>query len=283
MRRSARNSLKFGIPILALGLAGLMLIPAQPGRIGTATIVRGPAKLAATTRITSPITSLSTPTPVAARLQAELQTQNGGDPTGSAVKPAVELVSTPGNIAPDTTAASPAMQPADAEAVPAASDMNAADTSSLPSGRIGSIAVNARSGPAVSNDKLFVLSAGESVKVGETSGGWVHVYRQDGTDGWVYGRYLAGAPGGATPARAPAQATLAAAPRRPAAQPSRLPPPQTASMARLTDVVPLLQRPDDFRSTLGILQPGERVRVLNSDGRWLHVVTEDGASGWIPA
>jgi uncharacterized protein YgiM (DUF1202 family) len=54
-------------------------------------------------------------------------------------------------------------------------------------------------------------------------------------------------------------------------------------MARLTSVVPLLQRPDDFGTTLGVLQPGERVRVLNSDGRWLHVVTEDGASGWIPA
>ena len=72
------------------------------------------------------------------------------------------------------------------------------------------------------------------------------------------------------------------APQRPAA-PSRLPPPQVAGMARLTSVVPLLQRPDDFRSTLGVLQPGERVRVLDSDGRWLHIVTEDGASGWIPA
>jgi hypothetical protein len=77
-------------------------------------------------------------------------------------------------------------------------------------------------------------------------------------------------------------APASAAPQRPAT-PSRLPPPQVAGMSRLTSVVPLLQRPDDFRSTLGVLQPGERVRVLNSDGRWLHIVTEDGATGWIPA
>lgn len=292
MRRSVRNSLKIGVPLVAMGLVGLMLIPAQPEHIGTARI----APIAAAAKAAGlPIpggaktNSIATPTPAAARLEAQLTGSDPGAPAAN--KSGVELASltgsTPATTVPD--AAEPTGTPAADAAPPAtAAAPNTADTSNLPAGQVGSSAVNARSGPSAADGKLFVLQPGESVKIGETSGGWVHVYRQDGTDGWVYGRYLSsGAPTSATsadtaPPATPARTAMAApAQSRPA--PARLPPPQTASMARLMNVVPLLQRPDDFGTTLGVLQPGERVRVLNSDGRWLHVVTEDGASGWIPA
>jgi SH3-like domain-containing protein len=283
MRRSVRNALKFGVPLVACGLVGLMLIPAETIHIGSATFVP-PSPAAAPKIPAARIASLQTPTPRAAKLQAQLQTQSAPAAATAGVKPAVELVSTAGNSAPDLTTLPPTgsadVQSSAAPATPAPSDA----TANLPTEQVGSVAVNMRAGPSVSNGKLSVLQPGESVKVGETSGGWVHVYRADGTDGWVYGRYLNG---GGTPAAtaAPNQRVVARANPAPqqAAASSRLPPPQVAGVARLTSVVPLLQRPDDFRSTLGILQPGERVRVLNSDGRWLHIVTEDGASGWIPA
>jgi len=306
MRRSVRNSLKVGVPLVAMGLVGLMLIPAQPARIGTARI----APIAAAAKAAGlPIpggaraASLNTPTPAAARLEAQLGGPDtvGPDTTGPAAnKSGVVLASLTGSPPATTTpdAAVPAGTQPDVTQVtdgtqPAAAG-NGVDTSNLPAGQIGSSAVNVRSGPSSADSKLFVMQPGESVKVGETSGGWVHVYRQDGTDGWIYGRYLnigaaastasaggATQPTGAPPAGPARTAMTPPAQSRPA--PARLPPPQTASMARLTSVVPLLQRPDDFGTTLGVLQPGERVRVLNSDGRWLHVVTEDGASGWIPA
>ena len=286
MRRSVRNALKFGVPLVAFGLVGLMLIPAQTIHIGSATFVPpAPAAKPAPKIAAARIASIGTPTPRAAKLQAELQAQ-GAVPAAAAgtVKPAVELVSTPSNTAPDKTTL-PATGGTDVQSSAApATPAPAAASANLPTGQVGPVAVNMRAGPSVSNDKLSVLQPGESVKVGETSGGWVHVYRADGTDGWVYGRYLNDSGNAAAPAAASqtAMAPASAAPQRPAT-PSRLPPPQVAGMSRLTSVVPLLQRPDDFRSTLGVLQPGERVRVLNSDGRWLHIVTEDGATGWIPA
>jgi SH3-like domain-containing protein len=285
MRRSVRNALKFGVPLVACGLVGLMLIPAETIHIGSATFVPpAPAAKPAPKIPAARIASIQTPTPRAAKLQAQLQTQSAAVAATAGVKPAVELVSTPANTAPDLTTlpatGGAGLQSSSAPASPAPD----AATANLPTEQVGPVAVNMRAGPSVSNDKLSVLQPGESVRVGETSGGWVHVYRADGSDGWVYGRYLNS--GGATATTAapsqPAIARANPAPQR-AAAPSRLPPPQAAGVARLTSVVPLLQRPDDFRSTLGVLQPGEHVRVLNSDGRWLHIVTEDGASGWIPA
>lgn len=283
MRRSVRSALKFGVPIVAFGLVGLMLIPAQTIHIGSATFVPpAPAARAAPKIAAGRIVSLTTPTPRAAKLQAELQTQGTSGSTAAGVKPAVELVSTPGGTTPDMTTL-PATGNADGQSnAGPMSPAGAAAAANLPTDQIGPVAVNMRAGPSVSNDKLAVLQPGESVKVGETSGGWVHVYLADGTDGWVYGHYLGGR-GNAAPPAAPRQTAMAPASAASQRPPARLPPPQIAGMARLTSVVPLLQRPDDFRSTLGVLQPGERVRVLNSDGRWLHIVTEDGATGWIPA
>jgi SH3-like domain-containing protein len=285
MRRSVRNALKFGVPLVAFGLVGLMLIPAQTIHIGSATFVPPATAAKSVPKIPAArIASLQAPTPRAAKLQAELQTQSTPAAVANGVKPAVELVSTPGNAVPDVTTL-PATGSTDLQLVtPPANPATTALPSDLPTEQVGSTAVNLRAGPSVSNNKLSVLQPGESVRVGETSGGWVHVYRADGTDGWIYGRYLNGG-GNAAATAAPSQTAMvpaSAAPQRPAA-PSRLPPPQVAGTASLTSVVPLLQRPDDFRSTLGVLQPGERVRVLNSDGRWLHIVTEDGATGWIPA
>lgn len=74
----------------------------------------------------------------------------------------------------------PAMAPDEPVAVASAN---------LPSARIGSSAVNVRSGPSKQSGKIDVLQAGAAVQVAGERGGWLHVV-YDGGDGWVYSTYL---------------------------------------------------------------------------------------------
>ncbi len=50
-------------------------------------------------------------------------------------------------------------------------------------------AVNVRSGPGVSYNKVDALYAGEGVEITECRGNWCHI-QHPGPDGWVSGRYL---------------------------------------------------------------------------------------------
>ena len=59
----------------------------------------------------------------------------------------------------------------------------------LGDGRIGDQAVNVRAGASKDAAKLGVLDAGETVRMAENDGGWIHVY-YDGGDGWVYSSYI---------------------------------------------------------------------------------------------
>jgi hypothetical protein len=56
-------------------------------------------------------------------------------------------------------------------------------------GRIGAQAVNVRAGPSKTAVALGVLNAGTPVRIGESVGGWVHVFFDAG-DGWVYKSFL---------------------------------------------------------------------------------------------
>ena len=47
--------------------------------------------------------------------------------------------------------------------------------------------VNVRSGPGKSNDRVFLLVAGESVTVSEMFKGWLHVTDEKNREGWAYG------------------------------------------------------------------------------------------------
>ena len=63
-------------------------------------------------------------------------------------------------------------------------------------------AVNVRSGPGSSNAVVGSLAAGERVEMGRCTGGWCQITRQ-GTNGWVYSKYLAVGGGGARPTPSP--------------------------------------------------------------------------------
>lgn len=50
-------------------------------------------------------------------------------------------------------------------------------------------AVNVRTGPATSFNKVDTLHSGESVEIGQCQGGWCYI-EHDGPDGWVSANYL---------------------------------------------------------------------------------------------
>ena len=172
--------------------------------------------------------------------------------------------------------------------LPSTADLSAppADAPKLPDGvidgSIGASAVNVRSGPSVDSDKRFVAQPGEAVKIGESNGNWVHVYRADGTDGWVYGRYIAGhepSPDVAPPATA---ANLSQ-PRRsaPAADDSRDAGNLIGRFGEAHGLITARVGPNGGARPAFLLQPGDRFRISQAHGSWILIVTDDGMSGWI--
>jgi len=277
MRYSTRTWAYRAAPVVALGLLGLMLLPGAPGRPSSVPAAT-PAAPAAPSVPQFLRASIVVPTPAPEAKPA----------APAAAAPALVTAS----VTPDASA--PALSPAvptaplhalwsDYFAAPATAQAPAAQAGSS-DGRVGAVAVNARSGPSSGTPSRFVLAAGEAVKIAESNGNWVHVYRQDGSDGWVYGRYLAG--NAAAPAARPAPTVATASTAPPRSKPAAADRPSAANAA-LVGRVAAIRSPVPVRSAPGssvmfVLSPGERVRIADSRGSWLRVITEDGYSGWIP-
>jgi SH3-like domain-containing protein len=152
----------------------------------------------------------------------------------------------------------------------------------LRSDSIGASAVNLRAGPSTATATVAVLQPGQPVQTGETDGGWVEVTLADGTTGWVYSRYLA---------------SVAAAAPAPTDEPAAKPDSTTAKAtikgkgnsdlegrtARIEAAIPARAKPDSGARSVFRTEPGERVRILDVRGDWLHIRTADGSSGWIEA
>lgn len=73
-------------------------------------------------------------------------------------------------------------------------EATAATPGPLAPGRIGNLDVNVRAGPSSSAASLFVANAGEPVKLGPMSRGWIRVITPDGASGWVYSRLVEAGP-----------------------------------------------------------------------------------------
>lgn len=130
--------------------------------------------------------------------------------------------------------------------------------------RVVSSTVNLRAGPSTSTAKLLVLRPGEKLAVTETSGGWTQVETESGEIGWVSSRYLA-APGAIRSAAVDAKEEREAPPRA----------------ARVDTAVALRAGPSRTAPRLFVLSPNEKVFIAEVRGRWIRVVMESGASGWI--
>jgi SH3-like domain-containing protein len=142
---------------------------------------------------------------------------------------------------------------------------------------IGSRAVNLRVGPSTGTATVAVLQPGQALHTGETQNGWTAITLDDGTTGWVYSRYLASV-AATLPAEiaAPAQ-TDEPAPRK--AVVSGGDGNLEGRTARIESRLAVFSAPDG--ETLFRTEPGERVRILDSNGDWLKIRTADGTIGWI--
>lgn len=148
---------------------------------------------------------------------------------------------------------------------------------------IGSSAVNLRAGPSSATSTITVLQPGQAVSVGADNDGWVEVTLPDGTSGWVYSRYLA--------------SVAAAAPPEPELPEPKIEKPSTAKAvikgntdgklegrtARIDASLVARSIPSKSARAVFNTEPGERVKIVDVRGKWLHIVTADGSSGWIQA
>lgn len=139
-------------------------------------------------------------------------------------------------------------------------------------GRIGRSAVNVRNGPSKSAAALMVLQAGTDVRVGETVNGWVHVYAAQGS-GWIYSSFLSGVALG-QPRIAKLETTQPATLQ--ASKPNAVRP-----RGRLEVVSAMQVRDEPGGDPVYRLSPGERVRIVEVEGKWARITTTGGESGWI--
>lgn len=142
---------------------------------------------------------------------------------------------------------------------------------------IGSSAVNLRAGPSSDTATVTVLQPGTPVQVGESDGGWVEVTLADGSTGWVFSRYLA-----SVMAAAPPETTAAATPKA-TIKGKGSNEDLEGRTARIDAALNARSRPDGSASRVFRTTPGERVKILDVRGTWLHIQTADGSSGWIEA
>jgi SH3-like domain-containing protein len=227
---------------LVLGLAALALIPADRSGVSAVTVPS----------ITSQETVATIDAMLGGAEAAPVET------TVAPREPAPAIVQ-PAALRTETPEPAPAIDP------------------SLRADAIGAKAVNLRTGPSTDTAAITVLQPGQSVHVGPIQDDWVEVTLDDGTSGWVYARYLASV-----------AATLPAQEETPAAAPA--PEPRKAVVsgasgnlegrtARIESRLAVLSSPNG--SPLFSTEPGERVRILDTQGNWLKIRTADGTTGWI--
>lgn len=135
---------------------------------------------------------------------------------------------------------------------------------------IGTSAVNLRSGPSAGADTLSVLQPGQPVQISGEQDGWIEVTLPDGTTGWVFSRYVAGTPAAEEAAAAP--------------PPKAKPAPEgdvTGRTARTEASIAVRSSPSSSARTMFRTEPGERFRIIGTDGNWLQIRTVDGQLGWI--
>lgn len=254
MRYSRYPYVRLALPVLALGLGAMLFLPgSQTAGVVTETVADTPDR---------PLSYLASP-----QLIAELD---------AAVTPAI--ISDNETLAreatrPDPTATNVAVTPEVPEAAPAIDPATAL--------HVGDNAVNMRVGPSSSTDRIATLQPGQKLTFGEMSGGWAQVTTADGESGWVFASYLVGP--AVESARAPDAASTEARvadvrePQPAADEPAA----GTGRYARIKGDVVLRAGPSRDAESLFVLPSGERVAIVDVQGRWARIVLRSGASGWV--
>ena len=242
--------------LLGAGLAAVALIPGQQATVANAD----------STQVA--LTSVSSPNPdLLKRLNAAVASAPVVAPSKTVLPEQADVASVqPVSLTTGVDLASPT-----AAAAPAAQ---------LKSDTVGGSAVNLRAGPSSSAQQLSVLQPGESIRTGQTIGGWVQITRADGSTGWVYSSYLSSSGAQVTTPTPKAQPARVAT-----AQPRAVIKGGTGDLedrtARIASRLPAYARPRDSADTIFTFQPGDQVRIAEVRGDWLRVETDEGISAWI--
>jgi len=147
---------------------------------------------------------------------------------------------------------------------------------------VGAMAVNIRADASSGAPRIGVLQAGQSIQAGDTVNGWTAVALPDGSTGWVYSSFLAGAEHtvkaaeGATARPAPSAPRSALAVVRGGDGGSL-----SGRIAHIGSRIPAKAGPSGAAQTILILSPGDDVRIAEERAGWLRVVTSEGVSVWI--
>ena len=135
--------------------------------------------------------------------------------------------------------------------------------------------LNLRSAPSTTAAIAGRLAHGDTVRVLATNGSWVHVETASGLHGYVQSRYLV-----------PIDGTPATPTPSPTATPTPDTPVQGASYARValssaSSRLNLRSAPSTTAAIAGRLAHGDTVRVLATNGSWVHVETASGLHGYV--
>ena len=153
------------------------------------------------------------------------------------------------------------------------------DTGSV---RVGDSAINVRTGPSSSAERLFVLEAGADISVRERSeGGWVLLADGQGREGWAHSSNLANVDLTVLPVRA--QATAKAAVEAPQEEPADRMATTAGSDTRTVAGagVNVRSTPSKDGEKLFALAGGKQVTVTENQRGWLRVLDAEGRSGWV--
>lgn len=262
MRNTHTTLLSYTLPIAALAVGAMMLIPGEtPQRAASVQQIPQrsvPSYLAVSPKVIAEINASLAPsvveTPVLEREAS--RPDPSATPTSRPKLPAAVTVAVTAPEAPEE--ADPMDDPAKAL-------------------RVGNVAVNMRSGPSTSNGVIRTLKPGEPLVYGESQGGWVSVTTAAGESGWVYDRYLTGPALGETESRAPERRTAEAKPSA-KKQPQKV---GDGRYARVGSDVYLRAGPSQSTERMFVLPAGERVQVAERRGNWARVILPSGASGWV--
>ena len=148
---------------------------------------------------------------------------------------------------------------------------------------IGGSAVNLRAGPSSDTATVTVLQPGQAVQTGESDGGWIEVTLPDGTTGWVFSRYLASNKTTTTASADTSASATVSKPEPKATVQGKGKGSLEGRTARIQSALSARAKPNSGASTLFQTEPGERVKIIDQRGDWLHIRTADGSSGWIKA
>jgi uncharacterized protein YgiM (DUF1202 family) len=188
------------------------------------------------------------------------------------------------SVTPPDPSAAAELQAADAEVAEVRADtlseetdVRPGDTSAPAAVRVVADALNLRTGPSTSADKVASLTPEDVLTPSAQSEGWVKVTDEDGHTGWVDARYLSGVDFNALPAEDPSATTTTAAVEPPAEMEESDPDTRIVGGKGAN----VRSGPSMKNGTLFALRGGSEVTVLGETRGWLQVTDTEGRKGWI--